>query len=331
MAQRGRYELDNIDFRSAGATQVKMTATASTLTYEGVAAADVVVAGVDNASVYVGTDSANKEYAITTQYDAIVDAGGNGTHTLLSAAVTAGASSIYIKSGTYSESTNIDFSANAPVHIVGENKHDTIIDFGTNNVGLILNGGGTPTITGTVSITSGGTAVVGVGTLFSTQLSSGDYILLEETFYEIDTITDATNLDLVTIYNGVTLSGEAYVGLPLISGTFQNFTVQSSGTGTANQLILSSTISAIVEDMCFKNARNNAITFNTLVGSASSTQTLINKCIIDSPQNDGINIPLEFQGNITQTIIKNPGNIGLNINLCRNLVVKWVEYYKLWR
>lgn len=321
MAQRGRYELDNIDFRSGGATQVKMTATASTLTYEGIAAADVVVKGVDNATTYVGTDSANKEYVATLQYDAIVDASGNGTHTTLSGAVSAGASSIYIKSGTYSESSNIDFSANAPVNIVGENKYDTIIDFGTNDVGLILNGGGTPTITGTLSITSGTNTVTGVGTAFNTDLASGEFILLNDTFYEIGSVSNATSLLLTDTYNGVTLAGEAYVGLPLISGSFKNFTVQHSGTGTGNQLSLSSTISVIVEDMCFKNARNNAIIFNNQVVAASSTQTLIHNCIIDSPSNDGINIPLEFQGNITQNIIKNAGNIGLNINLCRNLVL----------
>jgi len=321
MAQRGRYELDNIDFRLAGATQVKLTASPSTLTYEGVAAANVVVTGVDNAATFVGVDSANKNYVATIQYDAIVDAGGNGTHTTLSAAVTAGASSIYIKSGTYSESSNIDFSANAPVNIVGENKYDTIIDFGSNDAGLILNGGGTPYITGTISIISGTTTVTGAGTAFNTNLVAGEYILLNDTFYEIDSVTNATSLELVNTYNGNSLTGEQYVGLPLTSGQFRNFTIQSSGSGTGNQLTLSSTIGAIVQDVYFKNSRNHAIAFNNLAVAASSTETLISNCIIDSPSNNGIETLLEIQGNFNQNIIKNVGNTGLNIDTCRNLVI----------
>lgn len=58
-------------------------------------------------------------------------------------------------------------------------------------------------LTGTVTITGGTTAVVGIGTLFTTELSVGDNILIEDTneIIEIASITNNTNLTLVSWAN----------------------------------------------------------------------------------------------------------------------------------
>lgn len=129
-------------------------------------------------------------------YDAVVDPAGGGDYTTLSAAITGGAIRIYLKSGTISESTNIVLPDG--VRLVGESKYDSIIDFGTNDVGLVLSGGGAGVID-TISITSGTNTVT--GTAFTGGMV-GEYIILEETFYEIASVTPPTSLTLIKNYNG---------------------------------------------------------------------------------------------------------------------------------
>lgn len=65
---------------------------------------------------------------------------------------------------------------------------------------------------GTVSVTNGSTAVVGVNTDFITNIRPGDQLSInvEGTFWEIATVTDATNLVLTTNYGGPTATNVAY-------------------------------------------------------------------------------------------------------------------------
>lgn len=312
----GIFSNTSIEFTSDGINpNVILTATTNSFTYTGATGSidEVVVSGL--ADPILPNDSANKRYVDTRFYDIVIEP---GTGTLSTAVASTNNISIYMKSGTYIETTDISLPEN--VFLIGENKNNTIIDFGTNDASLILSGGGTPYATGSISITNGTNTVTGVGTTFTGNISPGEYILLNETFYEVLSVGGATTLTLINTYNGVTLTGEAYVALPLVPGTFKNFTVQASGSGTASLLNLSSTIGAVVENVCFKNSRNHAIAFNNQVILAASTQTLITSCIIETSDQDGINMILEFQGNVIQTIIKNSGNNGSSIVLCRNLI-----------
>jgi hypothetical protein len=54
----------------------------------------------------------------------------------------------------------------------------------------------TTTLTGTVSVTAGTAAVVGVGTLFTTELVVGDVIKIGTELHTVSVITDALNLTL---------------------------------------------------------------------------------------------------------------------------------------
>jgi len=319
---RGKLNTTELDFTSSGTTQSKITASLNQFTYTGnTGSNDVLVKGIS--TPISGNDSANKDYVDRLeQYDAIVDASGNGDYTTLSAAVTAGELSIYIRSGVYSESSDISFSNNA--YIVGENKNDTIIDFGTNDSSLILSSGGTPVFNGTIGITSGTTTVNGTTTTFDTSLSPGDYILLNETYYEISTVTDATTLDLVKTYNGVTLSSEGYIAVEMIKGIFKNFTVQASGTGTASLMELNNTLGVIIENMCFIDARADAIEIST-GGANTNSELLLTSTLIDSPTANGISMLFAFQCNVTQTIIKNAGDNGLLIDASRNIIINGVN------
>jgi len=69
------------------------------------------------------------------------------------------------------------------------------------------------TLTGTVSVTAGTAAVVGVGTLFLSELSIGDSIVIGAGTHAVESITN--NLNLVLTTNHVAgASGSAYSIIP---------------------------------------------------------------------------------------------------------------------
>lgn len=68
------------------------------------------------------------------------------------------------------------------------------------------------TITGTVTVANGSTAVLGSGTDFVTDLAGIDYIVIgsDKSVSMIDSITDAENLVLTAAYAGVTGTGKTF-------------------------------------------------------------------------------------------------------------------------
>lgn len=75
---------------------------------------------------------------------------------------------------------------------------------------------------GTVSITSGLSALTGSGTAFTTELSVGQYITIERRTYEIATITDDTNATIVGTA-AATVSGVTAIAVnPLSKGIYIN-------------------------------------------------------------------------------------------------------------
>lgn len=322
----GIFSDTNIDFTSDGtATNVRFTAAANSFTYTGTTGSttEVVVSGV--ATPVVANDSANKQYVDKfEQYDAIVDAAGNGDYLLLSAAVTAGAISIYIRSGIYLETTDIILLDNTSIQ--GENRNDTIIDFAGNNVGIVVDGG-ISIFTGTISITTGTSAVTGVGTAFLS-LNPGDYIILEETFYEILSIGSATTLTLVNVYNGVSLTGEGFSAGPMDTATIKDITLKANGVAsgglTGNLLTLNQTIGILLDGCRFIDSRRDGISIHTTAADGT-TQLIVTSCEIENSARDGINASFTSQSNFVQTIIKNSGNNGISVDTARNVIFNGVN------
>lgn len=162
-------------------------------------------------------------------YEAVVDAAGAGDYTTVGAALTAGATSIYVRNGSYAEGVQ-NLTVSADTSIIGESMAGVVITFTAGGSGFLVDGGGTPETAGTISITKDTKAVTGAGTTF-TNLSVGEFILLGTRYYEIDTITDATNLDVVKTYRGPTLSGVSWRGQAMIQDVvFKNLTIQKGST-----------------------------------------------------------------------------------------------------
>lgn len=142
-----------------------------------------------------------------------------------------GGGEVHMQPGMYSLTTNLTVSSN--VRLSGVGSGGTIIDFG-NGPYQIQIVGENPYATGMVSITSGGTAVVGVGTAFIQDMV-GQSLFLSGQWYTISVVTDDLNLTIENQYLGSTLAGtDCVIATPNISAFLQGFTVQNSSTDLIN-------------------------------------------------------------------------------------------------
>ncbi|MEN2980974.1 hypothetical protein P7L78_19065 [Tistrella bauzanensis] len=73
--------------------------------------------------------------------------------------------------------------------------------------------------TGTVSVTSGSTAVTGTDTLWATQVAAGDALYLDGNLYEIQSVSSNTSLQLRVAYAGTTGSDRSYKVIRFFSNT----------------------------------------------------------------------------------------------------------------
>jgi len=153
-----------------------------------------------------GADTGGQEI-----YDAIVAASG-GDYTSVAAAFAAGKKSVYVRKGTYVETADVVLTDGCRLH--GE--VGAIIYLNGSYSVKVDGSGGTQETTGTIAVTNGSTQVTGTSTTF-TNLSAGDYILIDTTFYEIDSITSDTVLDLTLMWEGATESGLSYIAQTMVN------------------------------------------------------------------------------------------------------------------
>lgn len=182
----------------------------------------------------------------TDLYDAVVP----DDFSLPSAAFSAGNSSVYVRTGTYVETADVAVPTGG--RLSGEDLN-AVIDL-SSGFSVTMDGSARKETTGTIGFTSGSTAVTGSGTTF-TNLQAGDYIGIGAVFFEIDTITDATNLDLVEVWEGRTRSGFPMYGLSMISDVLmENITVLgATGTGLELTQLRDSHFDNVVVESCLNN------------------------------------------------------------------------------
>ncbi len=138
-----------------------------------------------------------------------------------------GGGTLYLQAGTYLPTTDLMLSSNT--QILGVGSGATIVDFGAGAYQLKIQGTDTYT-TGTISINTSDTSVIGVGTTWDSSMI-GRSVFLDFQWYEISAVPDATTLTLSSAYLGDNLSGSSYtIANPIQSVKMEGFTLQNTST-----------------------------------------------------------------------------------------------------
>lgn len=196
-------------------------------------------------------------------YEAIVAISG-GDYTSLKAALDDGKTTIFIRNGTYNESGD----ANIPdgCVIIGESKNGVVLDYGVDNYGLVSSADSDVYSTGTISVTNNDATVTGVGTGWSegVNVDVGEFIEIPQdsgNWFEIATVTDATNLELIKNYEGESLSGQNYrIAAFNKNITLKNFTVKGSN---GIKIEFHYTSDCLVDNLCIGDDVNATAVFVT--------------------------------------------------------------------
>lgn len=183
-------------------------------------------------------------------YDAVVDTNGSADYTTISAALTAGANTVFVRDGNYTESVNLVIPDGG--YLVGESKN-AVITFTGAISGIVTNTvGGTLLTSGTITATNGSTTVTGSSTTFTTlnPVGTNTYIMIGNTSYLISSVTNNTTLILSNTYRGTTISGIPCKAQKMNNGFHvENLTI----IGSNNGLLIQSSRQAVVTNIALKN------------------------------------------------------------------------------
>lgn len=178
-------------------------------------------------------------------YDSIIP----DDYPLLSQAIAAGDTHIFIRNGTYVEPAPVAIPPNSTID--GESR---------TNVNIQVAGGDGLTITGTkrvsggtITLTNGSATVAGAGTTF-TAFSPGDAIVVLNMVVYVASVTNNTSLTLTDVYQGVTSAGNRYEAYLPSSLSLKNLNVTApAGTGIVIDSILSPILTNVTSYDCGTN------------------------------------------------------------------------------
>ena len=167
----------------------------------------------------------------------VVDAAGTGDFLLPSAAFSAGAKTVFIRTGIYVEDADIVIPEDGC--LVGDCPGGVLIIL-SGGFQVVMDGSGRQTTAGTISVATGSTTVTGVATVFTT-LNPSDYILVGDEFAAIDSITNDTSLELATAYRGNAINGQSMKGQSMLTGI-----------GIENCVFVGATSTSLALTQCFR-------------------------------------------------------------------------------
>lgn len=215
-------------------------------------------------------------------FRAIVSDDGTGHYATIGAAVTAGEKFIWVKNGSYAETTDITLIG---VTIIGQSTQGVKITL--TDATFIMQDNKGSSIAGTARPTNNDKSIVGAGTAFTVvQGDTNKYIFADRWLAEIDTVGDATNMELLAGYFGATTDqdGANYTlahqtfSNDSVGSSIQNLTILHVLTG-ANNCIELQGIRNSIKEVQFINT-NNSSTFIALprTGTEIAVYTTIEKC-----------------------------------------------------
>lgn len=172
-----------------------------------------------------------------------------------------GGGRVFIKSGTYALTDHIVMYSN--VHLEGESRDSVILDFNSNNKYFKVLGDVDIAPSGTISVTTDDATVTGAGSDFANEAEAGDYILINDAWYKIDSITDATHLELEGTYRGEAQAGLAYAFMsPLVGIKVENLTIRESGAIYSAQFY--AIVNSTVKNIMLRNNTSTGVRFTFL-------------------------------------------------------------------
>lgn len=183
-------------------------------------------------------------------YDAVVDGNGSADYTTISAALIAGAQTVFVRDGNYTESVSLNIPNGG--FLIGESKNAVITFTGAISGIVTDTSGGSILTIGTISVTNGSTTVNGTLTTFTTlnPVGTNTYIAIGNNSYLVASVTNNTTLVLSTTYRGATVSGITYKAHKVNNGFhIENLTI----IGSNNGIYVRSARQAVISNVSLRN------------------------------------------------------------------------------
>lgn len=281
-------------------------------------------------------------------YDAVVDANGSADYTTISAALTAGANTVFVRDGNYTETVNLVIPNGG--YLIGESKN-AIITFTGAITGIVLDGSNSIFNSGTISVANGSTTVTGALTTFTSlnPVGTNTYILIGNTSYLVASVTNNTTLILSNAYQGAVISGSIYKAYKMHTGSHvENLTIIGSNNGVFARSIRQSVVNNVtMRDLlvgmniihCDNSSFKDIVVENSSAGfildsnvscdlygcqsmnctgigmsiTGTSLNILLSNCNASNCGNFGLNVAAPATNCIiSESVFNNNNNIGIN-------------------
>lgn len=239
----------------------------------------------------------------TDLYDAVIDAGGLGDYVNIKPALDAGLKTLFIKKGTYAQTADLSLPSGALLK--GENSEVYITFAG--NTQLKAQSPTASKSGGTITVTNGSAAVVGVGTSFAAG-DVGKYIRVQNEFYLISGHTDALNITLSETYQGDTTAGLSYFLREMLTGVMlENLVVVGNGTNTLDLVLFDGVLNSRISACVFRD--NNQSNFKSVESGVLSFINVLSR----SSAADGFELETTFSANFSACEGVNNAAYGYNL------------------
>lgn len=229
----------------------------------------------------VNPDSVSYNDIILPTADIVVSNALDGNYTSIADAFNDGNSYVFVRNGTYIETQDIIIPDRG--QIIGETAGKVVIYFPGNNSIIADGSAGVRETSGTISITNNTSSIVGIGTSFTNALPS-NFILIGNSFYEIDSIINATHLTIAEVYRGSTIVNDPCMIQAMKTGVnLENFIIAGSqGTGLYCRANRNLSLKAIAINLCDNNLQLidicDASAYNIVSTNSVNNGILIENC-----------------------------------------------------
>ncbi len=174
---------------------------------------------------------------------AVVAADGSGDYTTIGAALTANERTIFVKNGTYTETTDLTLGVDPSVAplgttIHGESKEGVLVNLGANQI-IFSNDSTAIESAGTVTMVNGSKTITGSGTTFTNITDKQPFIIIDGQILEVASIETTISLTLASTAPFTQATGMNYAlfGCNNIGSGLSDMTIASTFT-TSNTPII---------------------------------------------------------------------------------------------